>query len=303
MNNYNIQVVSDICGISDHTLRAWERRYGVVDPERSNGGQRLYSQQDLDKLQLLSFLVSQGHRISKLAKMESEQLKEMYHSFNDQLPKIQKVSNKKINHIYKLLREYRLDDLYYELMHLKQELGDLPFIDRILLPVFREVGDKVIRGQFSITQEHAISALARDLLSQIQLTPPKPHTPKLVLTTPEGNLHELGLLMANVYCRHFRIQSHYFGINLPAQPLAEAVNTIEAEYVLLGSTFSEDWSEKDLINYLQKLDVFLTRKIKVYLAGLHKKLDRLPLVNIEIDYMNNFDELKKWLVEKVKPTF
>jgi DNA-binding transcriptional MerR regulator len=74
MSNFNIQVVSDICGISDHTLRAWERRYGVVDPERSDGGQRLYSQQDLDKLQLLSYLVSQGHRISKLAKMNDEEL-------------------------------------------------------------------------------------------------------------------------------------------------------------------------------------------------------------------------------------
>jgi hypothetical protein len=158
-----------------------------------------------------------------------------------------------------------------------------------------------MQGKFSITQEHAISALSRDLLSQMPLTPPRLHTPKLVLATPEGNLHELGLLMANVYCRHFRIQSHYFGMNLPAQPLAQAIDSIEAEYLILGSTFSDKWQERDLINYLQKLDVFLNRKIKVYLSGLHKKIEPLLLINIEIDYMNSFDDLKKWLSEKVRP--
>ena len=302
MSNFNIQVVSDICGISDHTLRAWERRYGVVEPLRSDGGQRLYTQKDLDKLQLLAFLVSQGHRISKLAKLEDSELRVLYHGLNNQAPKIQKVATKSINLIFKLLKEYRLDDLYYELIRLKQELGDLPFIDRILLPLFREVGQKVANGQYSITQEHAISALSRDLLSQVQLTPPSPHTPKLVLTTPEGNLHELGLLMANVYCRHFRINSHYFGINLPAQPLAEAINTIKAEYVILGSTYSDDWQEKNLIDYLQKLDVFLNVKTTIFLSGLYKKLDPLSLVNIKIDYMNTFDDLKTWLLEKSKPT-
>ena len=66
---HTIQVASRRSGVTQDTLRAWERRYGAVQPGRSEGRQRLYSDADIDRLRLLAKLVGAGHRIGHVAKL------------------------------------------------------------------------------------------------------------------------------------------------------------------------------------------------------------------------------------------
>ncbi len=72
---YTIKNVSMITGIGVHTLRAWEKRYGVVKPERSPSGRRFYSEHDVEKLKLISTLNKTGEQISQIAKLSDEELK------------------------------------------------------------------------------------------------------------------------------------------------------------------------------------------------------------------------------------
>jgi len=72
---YTIKNVSMITGIGVHTLRAWEKRYSVVNPSRSSSGRRFYSDEDIDKLKLITTLNKTGEQISSIAKLSDDELK------------------------------------------------------------------------------------------------------------------------------------------------------------------------------------------------------------------------------------
>ena len=66
-NTYSISFISNACGVQPHTIRTWEKRYKAFSPERTDGGQRIYSEDDLIKGRLIVSLLEQGHPISRLA--------------------------------------------------------------------------------------------------------------------------------------------------------------------------------------------------------------------------------------------
>jgi DNA-binding transcriptional MerR regulator len=65
---FGINVISNASGVMPHTIRTWEKRYQIFTPERSQGGQRIYSEVDLAKAKLIVALIEQGHTISSLAR-------------------------------------------------------------------------------------------------------------------------------------------------------------------------------------------------------------------------------------------
>ena len=71
MPRYPVRLVALQTGLTPHVLRAWERRYGVVTPTRTDGGQRLYSQLDIERLSRLRRLTERGHGIGRLASSTS----------------------------------------------------------------------------------------------------------------------------------------------------------------------------------------------------------------------------------------
>jgi DNA-binding transcriptional MerR regulator len=74
---FGINVISNACGVMPHTIRTWEKRYQVFTPERSEGGQRIYSEVDLDKAKLIVALIEQGHTISSIAKHSLQDLRSL----------------------------------------------------------------------------------------------------------------------------------------------------------------------------------------------------------------------------------
>lgn len=76
--NLSIGAVSKITGISVHTLRAWEKRYSVVDVDRTSSGRRIYSANDVNRLRLLKSLTQAGHSIGNVARLSDGQLENMH---------------------------------------------------------------------------------------------------------------------------------------------------------------------------------------------------------------------------------
>ena len=79
---FSINVISTVCGVMPHTIRTWEKRYQVFKPERSEGGQRLYNEVDLEKAKLIVALKEQGHTISSLAKYSLKDLRSLQEDSN-----------------------------------------------------------------------------------------------------------------------------------------------------------------------------------------------------------------------------
>ena len=77
LGRYRIGAVAKLAGLPVATLRVWERRYSVVTPPKTDGGHRLYSDQDVLKVTLLKSLTQQGHAISTLANMDLSSLQSL----------------------------------------------------------------------------------------------------------------------------------------------------------------------------------------------------------------------------------
>ncbi len=294
---FGIKVLSESSGILPHTLRMWEQRYGAFAPERAENGQRLYSEKELIKAKLLGRLTKRGHSISKLASQSVDELELLHESHQLVVadPLLQKKSL--IKDLFKYLSVYQLDLVANELKHLRMKVGTKDFIFSVVIPIMREIGILVSEGKYSVSQEHIISSLVRDQLSQMQLPNLGPKSTEMVLATPEGNLHELPIMIADILCRSNRFSTHYLGAGHPADCLAEALNELKSQYLVLGVVTSDLWSSERIVPFLEKLDEKLNVPVKILLGGGgNVKIPSLKNI-IHIKSFAGLEEFNDYLME------
>ena len=268
-NTYNISFISNACGVKPHTIRTWEKRYNTFSPDRTDGGQRIYSENDLTKGRLIVSLLEQGYSISRLAGKSLQDLQALI--FDEKIESLQ--SNKMltsvgIKKLLKHLSNFDLSQISSEMVRLRLSIGAKEFIFKVLIPIIQAVGRMYLDGKYSVTQEHIISTIIRYQLSQINLPDSENSTDSIILATPEGNLHELPILIADILCQLNRISTYYLGASHPAVCLSEAVNELKSKTIVLGVVSSDKWDyEKNIISFLKLMDKNLTHKLKVILGG------------------------------------
>lgn len=279
MQYFNIQVASQLSGVASATIRAWEKRYHAVHPERAENKHRLYSEKDIEKLTLLSRLTELGQSIGKIAHLELTELKSVYstllHRPYDQKEMVappQEVMNRdEIHRNFQLaIAAYKLDILSHELEKTRDNLNPRDLCLDVLVPLFYEIGRKVERGEFSVAQEHAVSAITRFHLGQVIAKHYQKASSKkelFIIATPEGELHEIGILGASLLCVHHNIKFFYLGTNLPAQALSEAANALGATGIVLGVTKAEGNQNEILGDYLNAVEEKLKGKTKIWIGG------------------------------------
>ena len=256
MQGMNIKSVARLSGVTEHTLRAWEKRHQVIQPERSEGGQRLYSMADVRKLKLLAFLVERGHAIRTMAKLSVEELSSLVRQSSEatsppesdkHLRECTPTQNRLHAHHENLLAALRLldlDELDRLLLKARMDTPARVFALEVVSPLLAAVGNLVVQDKLDIAQEHALSAILRnhlgDLVTQVQKANPRSvakqsDLPGFLFATPEGDLHEFGILLAAILTGSKGLSFRYLGPNMPAESLAKATVTIGAKIVVLGS--------------------------------------------------------------------
>jgi len=293
---YGIKVISEACGIKSHTLRAWEQRYQIFHPERGDNGQRLYGDDDLQKAKLLSKLTMHGHSISSLAVYSVDELQnlESEHDTGSEMVKVRKVDNK---NLLSYLKAYNADKIYHELDHLRMTLGVKEFIYNVVLPVVRECGEMVEKGRYTITQEHIITTMIRDQIARINVGTVNYDTGAIfAFATPEGNIHELSIAIADTLARANRVRTRYLGAAHPANCLGEAMDVLKVDYLILGTISSSAWSFQDeMPSYLEILDKNLDRKIHIIL-GTGGRIKFPKFKNIKsVKVIPSFEEFDKFI--------
>lgn len=294
---FSIKVISDSCGIKPHTLRVWEQRYGVFNPERSEAGQRLYHEEDLKKAKLLARLVEKGHAISTVASYSLDELQHMLDSHQeDKGGENLLLSKSRTEKLLNYLLNYQTEQVANELQQLRTMLGAKDFIFSIVLPTMREIGILTMKGKYTVTQEHIISTIIRDQLSQLYLPNIGDRRQQVALATPEGNLHELAIIIADILCRINRVPTRYLGAAHPAECLSEALNAFGCPNLILGVLSSDQWDYKrDIVSYLIKLDKKLTEEISIVLgAGSPLELPKFENIK-EVHFVESFENLDDYL--------
>ena len=296
---FGINVISTACGVMPHTIRTWEKRYQVFSPERSEGGQRLYNEADFAKAKLIVALIEQGHTISSLARHSLQDLRSFLVVNNGENSESDKMlTSVETKKLLQHLANFNIDLVASGMQHLRLSTGVKEFIFKIVLPVMHEIEKLTLKGLYSVTQEHIISTIVRDQLGQINLANEGPNTDRFALATPEGNLHELPILIAEIICNANRVSTNYLGASHPAECLSEAVNALKCRTIVMGVISSAQWNyENNIVSYLESIDKYLKNKVKVILGG-GREVDFPEFKNIEnVKVVKSFEDFDKMLIE------
>lgn len=242
---YPIRAVSKLTGISVDTLRAWERRYAVVEPERDERG-RLYSEADVERLKLLRQLVEQGHAIGRVAALTSDELRALQTRGPDEVPYDGPAPAVATDLAALVAAVDRFDapSLRRELSRLAAILPARTLARDVALPLLQHVGEGWHEGRYTVAQEHLVTAELRSLIGALARLHAVPDgAPRLMLATPPGEQHEMGTLVAALVASGSGFQTFYLGPGLPPAEVVNAARRVAPRAVVLGYTGVESAPE------------------------------------------------------------
>ena len=239
-----VRVAALRTGLTPHLLRAWERRYQVVAPSRTEGGQRLYSDHDVQRLRLLKRLTERGHSISRLAGASLEELERNAQEGSRPRPmEINDLAPDSGAEEFKsaaLSATQRLDaaELHAVLERAAVTLGVPGFLDQVVAPSLQEIGRGWSEGTVSIAQEHLATAVFRRTLGWLLRVYEVNHSaPRLVVATPPRQLHELGAMLAGATAAAQGWDVTYLGADLPAAEILASARQVAANAVALSIVY------------------------------------------------------------------
>ncbi len=272
---FSIRQMIELTGLSEFTIRGWENRYQAFSPQRTDTGRREYSKKDIEKALLIRELLNRGHKISKIAPLSSQKLQSLFEGFEEaQNEQRGHHKNKQVTQALELMflqKWTELSELFRGVRYKKtSELVQLFF-----LPLLHELAVHVVAGRASVAQEHVLSSFLKekiysalsDLENRKIIKSPSKKV-RFVLATPEGDYHEIGLLLAHLLIRSYGYTSLYLGPHTPAQDLAETALRFEASHLLIVSTVSrKDGARQHLLNFVSDVQKKMGPDLKILLAG------------------------------------
>ena len=226
--NLNIAALSQRTGIPPDTLRKWEQRYGVLQPDRTAGGQRRYSELDVARIEWLRERLAEGFRIGEAAALlGGAQLEAARTPADVRRALYEAVLRADVEGLRALL------DQTFTLFPLEQALT------RIVEPFLQRVGEGWASGELSVAQEHLVSAAIRGRLEALLADARGGVRGVAVLACVPGELHELGLLMLGALLRADGWQVAYLGADAPLEDAFELAERLDAPVVCLSVTMRE----------------------------------------------------------------
>lgn len=229
---YRIRTVSEMTGINAATLRAWERRYGVPEPKRTESAYRLYSDDDVALIRRLKELVDSGMAPAQAAQAALEVHR---HRADAQLE--EDVFGRHVDRLVETTRAFDLGALREALTRTLALGSARTIFERVLAPALVEVGELWHAGEISVAHEHMASELigstARQLLTWVQ--PDEPFR-RAVLAPFEGEQHAIALYGVALTLAEWGYQTVILGSSIPAAGLAVAVGAVRPNLVGLTLT-------------------------------------------------------------------
>ena len=240
-----LRVVVHRTGLSADLLRAWERRYGAVTPTRTAGGQRLYSDRDIERLRLLHRATVGGRAISQVAALPLAELEALVR--DDEAAQLLPRPERDVAAAARAAAEDfvgtclsaidRMDAPALEgtLKRAALALSATQLIDTVVAPLLARIGDRWQAGALRPAHEHLASAVIHRILSWVIETFEIPvAAPPIVVGTPAGQLHELGAMLAAATAAAEGWRVVYLGPNLPAEEIAAVARETHAHLVALS---------------------------------------------------------------------
>ena len=297
---HSIKVVVRRTGLSAHVIRVWEKRYQAVVPARTETNRRVYSDEDIARLQWLQQAVQAGQSIGRIAHLSTPELMKLVRAEQAAAPLVQRPTDGESEekdpgeHLAQaLVAVQELDSVSLEeqLVRASIALSQQHLLEEVVQPLMERIGQMWQEGTLRVSDEHMASAVVRSFIGNIrasfQVSEAAPH---VVVTTPAGQLHELGALLASVVATSEGWNSTFLGPNLPAEEIAGAAAQKGAKAVLLSIIYPSD--DPHLGGELLKLRRLLGDEIALLAGGRAARHYRRFLDQAGVVTLANLNDLR-----------
>lgn len=275
IKRHPIKVVAQRAGITLDVLRAWEKRYGAVTPGRSPTNRRLYSDADVERLILLRKTTRAGRSIGRVGHLSTEELATLATEDEAAIAQAPRPSLSAGGepsadfHLQACLAAVdRMDarGLESAFSQAAIALSRTVLIEQLMVPLMQRIGDLWCVGSLRVAQEHLASAIVRNFLGNMNGTFEAPDTaPHLIITTPAGQRHEFGALIAVTTAAAQGWRVTYLGPDLPAEEIAATIQQTKARAVALSIIYPPD--DPHLRNELQKIGQLIPKEVPILVGG------------------------------------
>jgi DNA-binding transcriptional MerR regulator len=274
VEQFPIRTVSTLTGVNPITLRAWERRYGLIQPTRTDSGHRVYSRADVDTIHRIVALMQKGVAIGQMGSALGEA----------QVPGRERVARgpwpawlEGMIAAVSQFDEVRLEDLYNEALAIHPEAE---VTRRLLLPLLRDLGERWATERGSVAEEHFFAMFLRNKLgARFHHRRRDAQGPRLIAACLPGENHEIGLLLFALAAHEHGFRCTMLGADMPIKELPEVVRRVRADGIVLSGSMAPERAllEEELPALVEavRVPVFVggllcaTRHDAIALAGAH----------------------------------
>jgi DNA-binding transcriptional MerR regulator/methylmalonyl-CoA mutase cobalamin-binding subunit len=298
---FPIKTVAQKTGLSAHVIRAWEKRYRVVNPIRTETNRRLYSQEDILLLSLLRKATQSGHSISSISDLDINSLHQLlqdqsvYKKEDHYNPVSEDVGiESHFQNCLNAIKTFDGDRFEESLLRASIDLTQPVLIKSLILPLIHSIGDLWKSGSLRVMHEHMATAVLVPFLHNLCTSyRPPDNAPSVIIGTPVGQIHELGALIIALVTASEGWRIVYLGTNLPAEEIASASNSTKSGFVLLSVVYpaNDPFLRKELV----KLRALVSPSVKIIIGGRASESYREILKEIEAIIINDLDEFRTYL--------
>ncbi len=269
-SDFSIKDLENISGIKAHTIRIWEKRYKLLEPERTETNIRHYGLRSLQKLLNVAFLNSNGIKISKIAKLSNEEVS----AHVREIASRGNIEHHAINAFKMSMFHFDQILFYKTYMNLLERYTFREIFYDIFIPLLNEMGLLWQTNTISPAHEHFISVHIKQKIllniEKLQSLEPKPATRTFVLFLPENEIHDIGLLFVNYELRSRGYHTIFLGESIPMESLSDVLEFFN-EITFISYFTVKPIEREDVLIYLDNFKQLLLKKesSKLWLLG-HK---------------------------------
>ncbi|MDX2414552.1 MAG: MerR family transcriptional regulator [Bacteroidales bacterium] len=289
MAGYTIKDLEKLSGIKAHTIRIWEKRYRIIEPDRTDTNRRRYSDNDLRKILNISILNRNGLKISNIARLTEEQIRERVTLITQEISK----SDTQIEALLLAMLDFNQSGFNSILTKSIVKLGLENSFERVVFPFLIRIGILWQTASLNTAQEHFVSNLIRQkLITGIaSLSSDKEELKRVLFYLPENEAHELALLFYAYIVKQLGFEILYLGQLTPLDSVKYSIDKWKPDFIITGmlSTFA-GIDAKEYIHNLASLAGKTTFIVSGLLATV--EMEKIPS---NIHRIQSVDQLKKIL--------
>ena len=302
-NLYPIRYVSQHTGLTPHVIRAWEKRYQAVVPHRSPKNRRLYSDGDIQRLQLLKTITDAGHNISHVARLDATELSDLARRAVSKAPMTRDSDggllrlpdyNDYLKRCLSAVLNLDMDALECFYDQAAIDLTRPVLLKDIIAPLFEEIGNLWRKGSLKIVNEHMATTVTRAFLfNLLRATEIADQAPRIFIATTVGQWHDIGALTVALTAATHGWQPVYYGPNLPAEEIAAGVKQCRACAVAISIT--RLLNQQPLVDELRKLRRYVGNNVAMFIGGRAVGDYLQTLAELDAKYIMDFEQFSEEL--------